>query len=116
MTIGDRFLDWFDRYTGRWTNVWINVGLCILFCAMALILPTGWTRDLWWFVAGTCAGYTFMWLVSPRFNAARKREMEAEMKLIMAASLNRMSNETFTSIRRIIAEEEAEKPDTRRLQ
>jgi hypothetical protein len=116
MTIGDRALNWFDRYTGRWTNVWINVGLCIMFGTVAVFLPIGWTRDLWWFVAGTCAGYTFMWLISPRFNAARKREMEAEMSLIAAATLNRMTNEALAGVARVVNEAEGESDNKRRLQ
>lgn len=99
----------FDRYVGRWTNVWINVGLGLLFTAIALVMP-GWARDVWFFSAGANFGCAFMWLIYPRFSKARQREMQAQMDLIMAESLNRMTRETWGSIARVMTEDDEERP------
>lgn len=107
-------MKWFDRYVGRWMNVCINVGLTVLFATVALFLEHGWARDLWWFAAGANFGYAAMWLMYPRFTKARQREMEAEMALIAASTLHRMTSETLASIHRIAREEEDKEP--RRLQ
>ena len=104
--LGNKFLHWFDRYSGRWANVWINVGLTLVMGTVAFFISPGWVRDLWWFVTGANAGYAFMWLVSPRFNAARRREMEAEMALIAASTLNHMTREALIGIRNVMKEDE----------
>lgn len=108
MTVGDKILGLFDRYVGRWSNIWINVALLVLFGGIALMMPAGWGRDVWFFSAGANFGYAFMWLTYPRFSKARQREMEAQMALIMAESLNKMTRETWGSIARVVAEQDDE--------
>jgi hypothetical protein len=83
----------FDKYLGRWTNVWINMVLFAMFAPVAFFLDHGWPRDLWWCVAGAQLGYAFMWLTHPRFTKARQREMEAQIAIIFAGTLHRITRE-----------------------
>lgn len=80
-----------DRLFSRWGNVVFNVSLFALFAAIAFDSDQGIGRDWSWFVAGVNFGFAAFWLVYPRFTAARRREMEKEMALVMTGAAHRVN-------------------------
>lgn len=106
----------YDRYVGHWNNGYLNLGLGALFVALTFVMGEGWPRDIVVLSAGMQLGYAFMWFTYPRFTAARKREMEAEMSLIVASSLNRMTKEALSVMVQVAEENKGEVQQPRRLQ
>lgn len=81
-----------DRFFSRWGNVAFNVSLFVVFAGLAFSRGPGGGRDWMWFVAGTNFGFAAFWLVYPRFTAARRREMEKDMALLIAGAVHRAND------------------------
>lgn len=117
--IDDRFLGWTDKYFGRWWNVAFNISLAVLFGGLSFIQEPGIWRDITVWCSGVNAGYAIIWLMYPRFTAARKREMEAEMNLVMASSINKTTRELYRSMVTIAEDDtlrELRESHTKRMQ
>lgn len=108
----------YDKYVGHWNNGFVNLGLGALFAALTFVMSEGWPRDIVVLSAGMQLGYAFMWFTYPRFSAARKREMEAEMSLVMSSALNRMTREALGVMKKVAEMEDPRGPQQqpRRLQ
>lgn len=87
-----------DRLFSRWGNVALTISLFVLFAGLAYISDPGIGRDWCWFVAGTQLGFASFWLVYPHFTAARRREMEKDMALVMAGAVHRVNEAMGTDI------------------
>jgi hypothetical protein len=78
-----------DALFSRWGNLAFTATLFVIFALVGYSHDPGFGRDFMWFTAGSQFGFAMFWLFYPRFTAARRREMETDMALMIAGAVHR---------------------------
>jgi hypothetical protein len=100
----------------RWFSVGMNGVCCVVFGAIAVfVVEPVWVRMIWAFAAGQNFGFALMWWWSPRINARWRREMEAEISLIVAKTIHKANTDMVAAAKTWFRPDDDE-PPARRLQ
>jgi hypothetical protein len=105
----------YNVLTSRWMNIGITAALFVLFGTVTVSLEHGWPQVIWAVATGVQFGCGFMWYLSPHMTERWRKEMEAEINLMVAKTIHK-ANTDMVAAAKTWFRSDVDEPPTRRLQ